>query len=103
MRTLLRITMDINAGNDAIKTGTLPTVLKETMDRIKPEAGYFFSDHGNRTGLMVFDLKDVSDIPGISEPLFQAFNAKVEFIPVMNSEELQIGLKQTVKAQFETV
>jgi hypothetical protein len=102
MRTLLRITMDINAGNDSIKTGALPAVIKETMDRIKPEVAYFFPDHGNRTGLMVFDLKDVSDMPGISEPLFQAFNARVEFIPVMNAEELQKGLKQTVKAQYET-
>jgi hypothetical protein len=103
MRTLLRVTMDINAGNEAIKTGSLPSVIKETIDRIKPEVSYFYSENGNRTGLFVFDLADVSEIPSIAEPLFVTFNAKVEFSPVMNAEEMQRGLKKAVKSQLETV
>jgi hypothetical protein len=102
MRTLLRFTVDTNAGNAAIKNGALPAVIKETIDRIKPEAAYFFAENGNRTGLMVFDLKDASDIPLIAEPLFINFNAKVEFIPAMNVEDMQKGVKQAVKAQYET-
>jgi hypothetical protein len=78
MRTLLRITMEINAGNAAIADGTLPSVLKDTMDRIQPEVAYFCSENGNKAGIMVFDLKDVSEIPGIAEPLFLTLKAKVE-------------------------
>ena len=43
MRTLLRITADINAANHAVTEGTLPVVLKETMNKLKPEASYFYS------------------------------------------------------------
>jgi len=103
MRTLLRMTAEINAGNTAIADGTLPTVIKDTMDRLKPEAAYFYSDNGNRAGLMIFDLKDVSDIPSIAEPLFTILKAKVEFIPVMNADELQKGLKSAIKTQYSTV
>jgi hypothetical protein len=38
--------------------------------------------------LYVADLKDPSDIPVIAEPLFQLYNAAVEFIPVMNFDDL---------------
>jgi hypothetical protein len=42
---------------------------------------------------MVFDLKDPSEIPGIAEPFFMHLNAKVDFCPVMNAEDLQKGLE----------
>ncbi|ANE50743.1 hypothetical protein [Flavisolibacter tropicus] len=102
MRTLLKFTSDITAGNTAIADGRLPAVIKDTMDRLKPEAAYFFAENGNRTGLLVFDLKDVSDIPSIAEPLFITLKAKVEFIPVMNADDLQKGLKTAVKTKYVT-
>ena len=103
MRTLLRITADINAANHAVSEGTLPVVLKQTMNKIKPEVSYFYSDNGQRSMLMVFDLKDPSQIPAIAEPLFLRLNAKVEFIPVMNADELDTGLKAAMKEQYEAV
>lgn len=102
MRTLLRFTVDTNVGNTTIKSGKLPAVLKEIMDMIKPEAVYFYPENGHRAGIMIFDLKDASDIPVIAEPLFIHFNARVEMVPVMNVEDMQKGVKQAVKAQFET-
>ena len=68
------------------------------MERLKPEAAYFFSQDGLRGGLMVFDMTDVSQIPVIAEPLFMGLNAKVEFIPVMNAEDLAKALEQVAKA-----
>lgn len=103
MRTLLRVTADINAANRAVTEGTLPLVVKQTMNKLKPEASYFFSDNGQRSMLMVFDLKDPTQIPAIAEPLFLTLNAKVEFIPVMNAEELETGLKAAMKEQYESV
>ncbi|WP_212005113.1 hypothetical protein [Chitinophaga sp. HK235] len=94
MRTLLRVSCDVVASNNALKNGKLPEVIKSTMDKLKPEASYFFADGGRRSMLMVFDMKDPSDIPGIAEPFFMELNAEVEFQPVMNAEELQKGLSK---------
>ena len=92
MRTLFKATLDVAASNKAIMDGSLPKLIKSTMDRIKPEAAYFFPSEGCRTCMMVFDMKDSSEIPVIGEPFFHLLNAKVEFTPVMNAEELQKGL-----------
>lgn len=91
---LLKVVVDdIAAGNKAIKDGSLAQLIQSTTQRLQPEASYFFTVDGNRSCFMVFDLKDLSDIPVIAEPLFQGLNAKVEFLPVMNAEDLQKGLQ----------
>jgi hypothetical protein len=93
MRTLLKITLDVAASNKAIMDGSLPKIVKMTMEKIKPEAAYFLTHEGFRSAFMVFDMKDPSEIPQIAEPFFIAMNARVEFTPVMNAEELQKGLE----------
>lgn len=92
MRTMIRFTVPVDRGNAAISDGTMPKVLTDAMTRLKPEAAYFFSDHGMRSGMMVVDLQDVSQIPEIAEPLFTRLGAAVEFIPVMNAQDLKEGL-----------
>lgn len=92
MRTLLKISVPVEAGNDSIKSGTLPKTLEATLSQLKPEAAYFFTENGKRTALIFFDLKDPSDIPVIAEPLFMGFNAEIEFKPVMNQADLTAGL-----------
>ena len=89
MRTLLRVSIPVEAGNAAAKAGTLGSAVEKILADLKPEAAYFFADdNGNRSASIVFDLKDPSDIPAIAEPWFLAFNAKVSFRPVMNAEDL---------------
>ena len=102
MRTLLRVVTDINTTNIAVANGSLQTIIKETIDRLQPESTYFHTENGNRACFMVFDLKDVADIPSIAEPFFHHFNAKVEFSPVMNLEDLQKGLKSALSTRLET-
>ncbi|NLU92378.1 hypothetical protein [Chitinophaga sp. Ak27] len=92
MRTLLRVICQVEASNKAVADGTLAKIMKSTAEKIKPEASYFFASDGCRSAMFIFDLKDPSDIPGIAEPLFMSLNAKVEFSPVMNAEDLQKGL-----------
>ena len=62
----------------------------------QPEAAYFGPEGGVRTAFIVFDLKDLSDIPSISEPLFRVAKANIQLLPVMNREDLQKGLQQIV-------
>ena len=93
MRTLLKATLEVSASNKAVMDGTLPKIMQATMEKIKPEASYFTAMDGCRCCIMVFDLKDPSEIPGIAEPFFQQLNAKVEFSPVMNADDLKKGLE----------
>ena len=97
MRTLLRVVLDVNASNRAIRDGSLPKIIKATTDRIKPEASYFTTIDGCRACYMIFDMKDPSEIPSIAEPFFMQLNARVDFSPVMNGQELQKGLEAWMK------
>ena len=94
MRTLVRLTIDTEAGNEMIRSGRLPQVLQELTERIRPEASYFYSENGMRTAMFFFDMKDASEIPSIAEPAFQELGAAVEFFPVMNGNDLAAGLQK---------
>jgi hypothetical protein len=94
MRTLVRWTVPAEAGNESIASGKMQKSIESMMEQLKPEAAYFLAADGKRGGLMVFDMTDTSQIPLIAEPLFQTFNAEVEFLPVMNAEDLQKALSK---------
>jgi hypothetical protein len=94
MRTLVRVQIPVETGNDAIEDGTLPKIIKEFMDKWKPEAAYFLPMDGMRTGLFVVNLTDSSQIPPLGEPFFMDLEATVELFPCMNAEDLMKGLSQ---------
>ena len=94
MRMMMRIQVGTAVGTKAIQDGTLPRVIQSTIERFQPEAAYFTSIEGLRTGYFVLDIADPSQIPLIAEPLFMELEAKIDFIPVMNAEDLAKGLQQ---------
>jgi hypothetical protein len=94
MRVLAKITVPVEAGNRAIKDGTLGTVMQRAAERWKPEAMYFTALDGHRTALMVFNLPDASDLPPFAEPFFMELNADVQVAPAMNADDLRTGLGQ---------
>ena len=99
MRMLLRVSIPVETGNAAAKAGTLASTVEGILADLKPEAAYFFADdNGNRSGSIVFDMKDSSQIPAIAEPWFVAFNAKVSFRPVMSPQDLAKGAPAIDKA-----
>ena len=98
MRTLLKVTIPIETGNARIKDGSLPKIIQSILSELKPEAAYFTEINGERTGFIVVDVKEPSDIPAVAEPWFLAFNAAVEFHPAMKPEDLQKAAPAIEKA-----
>jgi hypothetical protein len=92
MRCMARVVIPVEAGNRSISDGTIGKVLQGTAERWRPEAMYFTTHDGQRCAFIIFDLPEASDIPAFAEPLFDAFNAELELLPVMNVEDLQTGL-----------
>jgi hypothetical protein len=89
MRMLLRVSIPVDAGNAAARSGNLGSTIEGILADLKPEAAYFFADDdGQRSGSIVFDMKDSSQIPAVAEPWFLAFGAKVSLRPVMNPQDL---------------
>jgi hypothetical protein len=98
MRTLMTVQMDTEAGNRAIRDGSWERVMGGMIEQLAPEAMYFTARDGKRTGYIVFDLKDPSDIPSIAEPFFMSVNASIDLSPVMTPDDVRAGLEKAAKA-----
>ena len=88
MRVMLRATMSVETGNQAMRSGKLPETIQSILDEQKPEAAYFIADGGHRTAILFLDIQDVSQLPALAEPWFLAFNASVEVTPAMTIADL---------------
>jgi len=92
MRTIMKVTIPVEAGNQAIRDGRIGAIMQQAMDTLKPEAAYFYAESGKRLAMYVFDLKSPSDIPVVAEPFFLGLNADVQLYPCMNAEEVAAGV-----------
>jgi|SRR5579863_9280219 len=101
MRMLMTVSLSTEKANDAARGGTLASTIERIVTQIKPEAAYFMAnDAGERTGLIFLDMEKSSQIPGLAEPWFLAFDAKVTLRPVMSPGDLAEaapGIGQAVK------
>ncbi len=87
MRFLFKISFPVEAGNKAARDGF--SVISRILEEQKPEAAYFIAENGMRTGILIINMDDASQIPAISEPWFLALNASVEVTPAMVGADLQ--------------
>lgn len=89
MRMLMKVTIPGPEGNAAVVKGSLGSTMGSILADLKPESVYFFEENGERTGMIVFNLENPSQIPAVAEPWFLAFNARVELHPAMTLEDLK--------------
>ncbi|MGA2960520.1 MAG: DUF3303 family protein [Candidatus Korobacteraceae bacterium] len=100
MRCLLKVSIPTEIGNGRIVDGSLAKTIESILDDLNPESAYFIEEQGARTGVIVCNVKDESEIPAIAEPWFLAFNARVEFHPAMTVADLKKaapGFERAVK------
>ena len=90
MRMLLRAILPNEPANSMVRNGTLESTIKKILADLKPEAAYFVAaDTGERCAVIVFDMKDSSELPKVAEPWFLSFNAHVTVRPTMNPQDLE--------------
>lgn len=98
MKTILIASMPHHTFNAAVKDGTAGAKLKKIMDALKPEAAYFTELNGKRTGILVVNVSDASQIPALAEPWFLTFEADVQLHPTMTPADLErAGLDKIAK------
>jgi hypothetical protein len=98
MRVLMRVQMEVEAANRSIRDGSFAQTMERVMADLQPEAAYFTAQDGMRTGYIVFDLKEESDIPSIAEPFFMSVGASIEMAPCMTVADVQVGLEKAAAA-----
>ncbi len=98
MRVMMKASIPVEAGNKALRDGSLPKIMMAFVEQMKPEAAYFMPENGKRTAIFFFDLKDPSSIPAAAEPFFEKLNASIEMTPVMNIEDMKAGVERAIKA-----
>lgn len=89
MRVLMTVSLPVETANDMAMDGMLGKKIKEILDEQKPEAAYFTTEDGMRTGLIFLNLKYSSEIPKYAEPWFLSFDAFIDVKPVMSFADLQ--------------
>jgi hypothetical protein len=88
MRFILRAQIPTEAGNRMMQNPNGMKDIESYMQKIKPEAAYFFEAGGDRTMVFVVNMDRTDQMAAFAEPLFM-IGAKVEFHPVMLLEDLK--------------
>jgi hypothetical protein len=102
MRFLLKVHVPVEAGNAGVMDGSILTKIQSYLNAVKPEAGYFFAENGQRAFYLIINLDRPEQLPEIAEPLWLDLKANVEAIPVMNMEDFAkagAGIQRVVAAR----
>ena len=97
MRMLLKAILDTEAANEVFRSGAAAEALDQLQEALQPEALYSFVEDGQRAFFAVFDLADPSEIPVISEPLYQRANVKIMLTPCMTLEDVKKGIEEATR------
>ncbi len=97
MRMMMKVSMPVNQSSKALKEGMLQKVVMGFVETAKPEATYFTTENGKRTGLLFFEMNDSKLMPTLAEPFFQTLDAEVTFTPVMDLSDMKAGIDKAAK------
>lgn len=97
MRFVVRAQIPTEAGNKMVQNPKMIQDIEDYIRKTNAEASYFFEAGGERTMVFIVNISSADMIPDIAEPLFQGFNAKVEFHPVMVLEDLKKAVQKLGK------
>ena len=70
MRLMLRFTIPVEKGNEALADGSISRIIKDLVDQVQAESAYFYVQDGKRSGTIIFEESDVTRLTAINEPLF---------------------------------
>jgi hypothetical protein len=99
MRMLMTVSLPTDIANEHVRKGTLGSTLAKILEEAHPESVYFGTlGTGERSGMIVVDVKEASDIVKLSEPWFMAFGASVNFEPVMTPKDLEAAAPHLERA-----
>lgn len=101
MRFVVRAIMPTEAGNKAVQDPNFLKNLEDYMNKVRPEAAYFFEAGGDRVAVFVVDMQTPDQIPAVAEPLFVGFGAKVELHPAMNFDDLKKAISEIKEPKRE--
>ena len=88
MRVMMIVTMPPEPFNSLVRDGSVGERLKKILEDARPEAAYFTTLDSNRSGILVIDVADPSEVPRYAEPWFLQFDADVDFKIAMTAEDL---------------
>ena len=92
MRFLLKATIPNEAGNDLVRDPEMAARMQSVLGELKPEAAYFAAVDGQRTMFLIVNLDNASQVATVCEPLWLAFEADVDLIPVMTQDDLMAAM-----------
>jgi len=88
MRVMMIVNLPVEPFNSAVRDGSAGAKMQKILAAQKPEAAYFRDTDGKRSGFLILDLANASQIPALAEPWFLTFNASVDIHPVMTPADL---------------
>jgi hypothetical protein len=88
MRMMMKLTIPVEKGNEAVASGALDQTLDHIIDTLKPEAAYFYLDSGRRAATFIYEAEKAEEMAMINEPIFRALNASIEQQPVLTASDL---------------
>lgn len=92
MRWMVKFWIPVSEGNELVKTGKIGEKFHALMEDYKPEAAYFFPENGVRSGFMIVNVTDSSDLVKVAESFWFGLRAEISVTPVMNGDDLGKGL-----------
>lgn len=87
MLFVMKVSMPHEPFNQFVRNGSIGEKMHQILGEIKPEAVYFTEMDGKRTGIIIVNMTEASQMPVLAEPWFITFNADVEWHPTMRPDD----------------